>query len=103
MLNLSVNKVIKNGYISLGFQAFPILAALILIPINLKAYGNELWGTYVLSINIIFMFLYLSIGINPTINYELPKLLKEKNHEKIKILLSNGFYVNLHTLSSNYG
>ena len=95
MLNLSVNKVIKNGYISLGFQAFPILAALILIPINLKAYGNELWGTYVLSINIIFMFLYLSIGINPTINYELPKLLKEKNHEKIKILLSNGFYVNL--------
>ena len=56
MLNLSVNKVIKNGYISLGFQAFPILAALILIPINLKAYGNELWGTYVLSINIIFIY-----------------------------------------------
>lgn len=95
MLNLSVNKVIKNGYISLAFQVFPILAGLILIPINLKAYGNELWGTYVLSINIIFMFLYLSIGINPTINYELPKLLKEKNNQKIKVLLSNGFYVNL--------
>ena len=95
MLNLSVNRVIKNGYISLAFQAFPILAGLILIPINLKAFGNELWGTYVLSINIIFMFLYLSIGINPTINYELPKLLKEKNNHKIKVLLSNGFYVNL--------
>ena len=95
MLNITIDKVLKNGYISLAFQTLPIVAALTLIPINLLAYGNETWGKYVISINIIFLFLYLSIGINPTINYNLPKVLKEDDKLKTKILLSNGFYTNL--------
>ncbi|MCQ0113109.1 hypothetical protein, partial [Zhouia amylolytica] len=96
MKELTVKGVFRNGLISVFFQGFPVLTALIFVPLNIKYIGDALWGLYSLTITILFLFMYFNIGINPSVNKKLSALFGV-NSEKSNIqeLLSNGFYFNL--------
>lgn len=95
MKNLSVQRVFKNGLISIAFQVFPVVLALVFIPLNIKYLGDSLWGLYSLSVALLFLFLYFNIGINPSINKKLSSILSENKKDLEYRLLSNGFYFNL--------
>ncbi len=95
MQQLSVQKVFKNGLLSVVLQAFPVLLGLVFIPLNIKLIGDRLWGLYSLSVAVLFLFLYFNIGINPSINKKLSSIISRNNKYLEHELLSNGFYFNL--------
>lgn len=92
---ISINRVIGSGYISLAFQAFPLIIGLISVPLNIEILGNELWGVYSISVGFIFIFMYFSLGVGPAISYELPKLININDSNQISKLLSNGFIITI--------
>lgn len=73
----------------MGFQIFPVLAALISVPMTISLFGSELFALFSLSVSVIVLFNYLNFGIAQSVNREIAKL--EKNSSKTSELIFSGF------------
>lgn len=85
----------KNSLISLVFQAFPILTAIIGIPLNIRHLGVEMWGVYSLSISLFFLVMYFNFGIGPAVNRILAEAIGLRQWSKEKAVVQTGFFINL--------
>lgn len=86
---------LKNSLISFVFLFFPVLSALIFIPLNIDHLGLNLWGAYNLSISFFFIVMYFNIGIGPSVN-RLIAIHHEKGDIKEELdIVHSGFFLNL--------
>lgn len=85
----------KNSLISLVFQAFPIITAIIGIPLNIRHLGVEMWGVYSLSISLFFLVMYFNFGIGPAVNRILAEAIGLRQWSKEKAVVQTGFFINL--------
>lgn len=85
----------KNSLISLVFQAFPIMTAIIGIPLNIRHLGVEMWGVYSLSISLFFLVMYFNFGIGPAVNRILAEAIGLRQWSKEKAVVQTGFFINL--------
>lgn len=85
----------KNSLISLVFQAFPIITAIIGIPLNIRHLGVEMWGVYSLSISLFFLVMYFNFGIGPAVNRILAEAIGRRQWSKEKAVVQTGFFINL--------
>ena len=86
---------LKNSLISFCFMFFPILSALLFIPLNIGHLGLNLWGAYNLSISFFFIVMYFNIGIGPSVN-RLIAIHHEKGNIKEELdIVHSGFFINL--------
>lgn len=85
----------KNSLISLVFQIFPIMTAIIGIPLNIRHLGVEMWGVYSLSISLFFLVMYFNFGIGPAVNRILAEAIGLGQWNKEKAIVQTGFFINL--------
>lgn len=60
---MDVRHAIKNGFLNLGMQVFPVLSALLAVPFTLKAFGAEAFAIFSLGVTTIVLFNYLNFGV----------------------------------------
>lgn len=85
----------KNSLVSLFFQIFPIVTAIISIPLNINHLGLEIWGVYNLSISLFFLVMYFNFGIGPAVNRILAEAVGIGQWSKEKAVVQTGFFINL--------
>ena len=64
------------------------LAAFVMLPLNLKFLGNELYGVSVLVGSTLTLFSFLKMGMQPALLRFFSRAVAEKNHEEFKSLSS---------------
>lgn len=79
----SSKKVFKKATFNIGFQIFPILVALIIMPILINNLGKDFWAKYTTGISVIFLSNYFSFGIGPALNRRISELIGQKKYRKI--------------------
>lgn len=86
---------LKNSFISFIFLFFPILSALVFIPLNISHLGLSLWGAYNLSISFFFIVMYFNIGIGPSVNRLIAKYIAKGEAKEELHIVHSGFFINL--------
>tara|TARA_Y100001933_G_scaffold59502_2_gene59604 strand:+ start:18581 stop:19903 length:1323 start_codon:yes stop_codon:yes gene_type:complete len=79
----SSKSIFSKAIFNVAFQVFPILVALILMPVLINNLGKDFWAKYTTGISIIFLSNYFSFGIGPTLNRRISELVGKKNHKKV--------------------
>jgi O-antigen/teichoic acid export membrane protein len=89
---MELKKVIKNGIINMGFQIFPIIFALTMVPYTIKVYGDRGFGVFSMSITMVVLFNYLNFGIAQAATKELAKYDPESDNGKISEIFWSGSF-----------
>lgn len=94
--SININSLIqKNSITSLFFQIFPVITAIICIPLNINHLGLEMWGVYSLSLSLFFLVMYFNFGIGPAVNRILAEAIGLGQWSKEKAVVHTGFFINL--------
>ena len=89
---MKTSDVMKSSFINMSLQIFPILSALLSVPLTIKWFGSELFAVFSLSISIVVLFNYLNFGVAQSVN----RLLAHESCEKsISDIISSSFLIML--------
>lgn len=76
----------------MGLQIFPIISALLSVPLTIKWFGSELFAVFSLSISVVVLFNYLNFGVAQSVN----RLLAHQSYQKsINSIISSSFLIML--------
>ena len=82
--NYATKKIVKKTLFNIGFQVFPIAAALLLTPYLINTMGKDFWAKYATAISLVFLSNYFSFGLGPTLNRRVSELVGLKKFKIIR-------------------
>ena len=89
---MNIAKILKGSFLNIGFQIFPVVFAIVMVPITIKLYGIEQFALFTLAITQVLLFNYLNFGVAQSTNKELARL-KQEEETKINQLFWSGFFI----------
>lgn len=89
---MDIAKILKGSFLNIGFQIFPVLCAIIMVPITINLYGKEQFALFTLAITQIVLFNYLNFGVAQSANKELSRL-KPSERLQINQVFWSGFLI----------
>lgn len=81
-------EVVSAGLKNLVFQVFPVISALVMVPVSIRLYGAERFGLFSLGVTAVVMFNYMNFGVAVSVNRELARIDNDNEMEISRVFYS---------------